>query len=261
MPLRHILFCTCLLSLLPIAAAGASAECSVSSGSHRVALLELYTSEGCSSCPPADRWLSSLAAKGIGNERVVPLALHVDYWDYIGWRDRFAQPGFSERQRQMAVLDNSTVVYTPQVMLNGRDFRAWRNTLRLERELAAISTASAQATIHLALKQSRPYTLDISAVAQNTQEGNHALFLALYENNLTSVVKHGENAGSTLHHDFVVREWLGPLPLKGKNAASWRHEIRLDKEWNPTSLGLAAFVQNTATGEVLQAVSRPLCAD
>jgi len=258
MPIRHIL-CGCLMSLLPIAAAGASAECSISSGSQRVALLELYTSEGCSSCPPADRWLSSLAAKNIGNERVVPLALHVDYWDYIGWRDRFAQPGFAERQRQMAALGNSTVVYTPQVMLNGRDFRAWRNSGRFERELAATSLVSAQATIRLTLKQSRPYTLDVSAAAQNTQEGNHALFLALYENNLTSVVKQGENAGATLHHDFVVRQWLGPLMLHGKSPAAWRQEIKLDKEWNPESLGLAAFVQNTATGEVLQAVSRPLC--
>lgn len=260
MPIRHILF-GCLISLLPMAAAGARAECSVSSGSSRVALLELYTSEGCSSCPPADRWLSGLAAKGTGSERVVPLALHVDYWDYIGWRDRFAQPGFSVRQRQMALLGNSNLVYTPQVMLNGRDFRNWRNAGRFERDLAAINTSVPQAAIRLTLKQPRTDTLDVSAVAQNAQEGNHVLFIALYENDLTSVVKQGENAGATLHHDFVVREWLGPFPLAGKNAASWHHEIKLDKQWNPKSLGLAAFVQNTATGEVLQAVSRPLCAD
>ena len=129
MSIRNIL-CACLMSFLPIAATGTPAECSVSSGTSRVALLELYTSEGCSSCPPADRWLSGLAAKGVNSERVVPLALHVDYWDYIGWRDRFAHPGFSERQRQMAVLGNSTLVYTPQVMLNGRDFRNWRNSGR-----------------------------------------------------------------------------------------------------------------------------------
>lgn len=260
MPIRHILFGS-LISLLPIAAAGAHAECGASSGSNRVALLELYTSEGCSSCPPADRWLSGLAAKGIGSERVVPLALHVDYWDYIGWRDRFAQPGFSERQRQMALLGNSNLVYTPQVMLNGRDFRNWRNSGRFERELAAINTSVPQSAIRLTLKQPRPDILEVSTIAQNTQEGNHSLFIALYENNLTSAVKLGENAGSTLHHDFVVREWLGPFPLAGKNAASWRHEIKLDKQWNPKSLGLAAFVQNTTTGEVLQAVSRPLCAD
>lgn len=260
MPIRHIL-CACLMSLLPIAAAGAPAECSVSSGANRVALLELYTSEGCSSCPPADRWLSGLAAKGVNSERVVPLALHVDYWDYIGWRDRFAQPRFTERQRQMALLGNSTLVYTPQVMLNGRDFRNWRNSGRLERELAATSNSAAQATIRLTLKQPGPEILDVSTVAQNTQEGNHALFFALYENNLTSAVKRGENAGSTLHHDFVVRNWLGPFALNGKSPTSWRHEIKLDKEWNPESLGLAAFVQNTATGEVLQAVSRPLCRD
>ena len=260
MPIRHILF-GCLISLLPITAAGAQAECSASSGSKRVALLELYTSEGCSSCPPADRWLSGLAAKGVGSERVVPLALHVDYWDYIGWRDRFAQPGFAERQRQLALLGNSNLIYTPQVMLNGRDFRNWRNAGRFERELAAINTSAPQATLRLTLKQPRPDTLDVSTIAQNTQEGNHALFIALYENNLTSAVKHGENAGATLHHDFVVREWRGPFALNAKNATSWRHEIKLDKQWNQKSLGLAAFVQKTATGEVLQAIARPLCAD
>lgn len=260
MPIRHIL-CGCLISLLPIAAADARSECSVSSGSHRIALLELYTSEGCSSCPPADRWLSGLAAKEIDSERVVPLALHVDYWDYIGWRDRFAQPGFAERQRQMALLGNSNLVYTPQVMLNGRDFRNWRNTGRFERDLAAINASVPQATLRLTLKQPKPDTLDVSTIAQNTREGNHSLFIALYENNLTSAVKHGENAGSTLHHDFVVRAWRGPFALNAKNATSWRHEIKLDKQWNPKSLGLAAFVQNTASGEVLQAIARPLCAD
>jgi hypothetical protein len=260
MPIRRTLI-GCLMCFLPIIAAGAPTECGVSSGSNRVALLELYTSEGCSSCPPADRWLSSLAAKGVGSERIVPLALHVDYWDYIGWRDRFAQPGFTERQRQMALLGNSTLVYTPQLMLNGRDFRNWRNSGRFERELAAINSSAAQATIRLTLKRPRPDSLDVSTATQNTQEGNHALFLALYENNLSSVVKQGENAGATLHHDFVVRKWLGPFALNRKSPASWRHEIKLDMEWNSKALGLAAFVQNTATGEVLQAVSRPLCTE
>ncbi len=85
--------------------------CQRSSPPHTVALVELFTSEGCRSCPPADRWLSTQAAR-YGPEQLVPLSLHVDYWDYIGWQDRFAQVQFSERQRQLAQRSASPVVHT-----------------------------------------------------------------------------------------------------------------------------------------------------
>ena len=100
-------------------------RCMARSGPHTAALVELYTSEGCSSCPPADRWLAGLRAQGYGPERVVPLALHVDYWDYIGWKDPYAKREFSLRQRKLTQLQRMALVYTPQVMLQGRDFRPW----------------------------------------------------------------------------------------------------------------------------------------
>ena len=99
------------------------AACTATSPAHTLALTELYTSEGCDSCPPADKWMSGLAARGLGPDKVVPLALHVDYWDYIGWKDVFAQPQFTERQRMLSRLSGSTFVYTPQVVVAGRDFR------------------------------------------------------------------------------------------------------------------------------------------
>ncbi|MGH8673906.1 MAG: DUF1223 domain-containing protein, partial [Burkholderiales bacterium] len=104
-----------------------AAQCSAQSGARTTALVELYTSEGCDSCPPADRWLSSLGARGHTPDRVVPLALHVDYWDYIGWKDRFAKALFSARQRNLAQLMRAKVVYTPQVLLQGEDFRGWHS--------------------------------------------------------------------------------------------------------------------------------------
>ena len=91
------------------------------SGEHKVSLLELYTSEGCSSCPPADRWLSDLKNHHQLWKNVVPVAFHVDYWDYIGWQDRFADGRYSQRQRDFAREQSLTTVYTPGFILNGKE--------------------------------------------------------------------------------------------------------------------------------------------
>ena len=112
--LQGLTFATALLSVSVNAA-----ECVARAETVSVPLVELYTSEGCSSCPPADRWLSQQVPG-----RFVPLALHVDYWDYIGWRDRFAQARFGQRQRDMVNRGGGRVVYTPQVMLSGVEMSA-----------------------------------------------------------------------------------------------------------------------------------------
>jgi hypothetical protein len=96
-----------------------AAECSSKSGIQTLPLLELYTSEGCSNCPPAEKWLSGSTAD---LSKIVSLAFHVDYWDYIGWKDPFAKAVFSDRQRKTAVFSGATYVYAPQFVMNGRDF-------------------------------------------------------------------------------------------------------------------------------------------
>jgi hypothetical protein len=123
MKLDHILAA----SILALAGAAHSAgpACSTYSGPHTTALVELYTSEGCDSCPAADHWLSSLFARGFMPDQVVPLALHVAYWDYMGWKDPFAKGEFSARQRRLAQMRRPVIVYTPQVLLQGQDFRRW----------------------------------------------------------------------------------------------------------------------------------------
>ena len=95
---------------------------------HRVSLLELYTSEGCSSCPPADRFLSGLEKSGLTNKQLIPLAFHVTYWDYIGWKDPFAAIINDDRQRAIAKVNRSRSIYTPQFVFNGADYRQ-RNSL------------------------------------------------------------------------------------------------------------------------------------
>ena len=98
-------------------------ECSASSGQRRVPVLELYTSEGCDSCPPADHWVSGLPARGLTPDRVVALAFHVDYWNYLGWADQYARAEFSERQRAAARRSDAQAVYTSQLLLDGKDYR------------------------------------------------------------------------------------------------------------------------------------------
>lgn len=234
------------LCLAGLAAPATALDCAVTSGSGTVALVELYTSEGCSSCPRADRWLSRLRGAGFGGGAVVPLSLHVDYWDYIGWKDPFAKAAFTARQRELAAVAGSGFVYTPQVMLGGRDYRGWSSSGRFAQDVRAVNERPARAQIALAF-QAGTVTAR-AAVTDAQQSADAALFVAVFENGLSNAVTAGENHGVTLTHDFVVREWLGPFALDGANPVQISRPIALTK---PS--GVAAFVQNRRTGEVLQA--------
>jgi hypothetical protein len=232
----------------------AADECSAKSGATTGALVELYTSEGCDSCPPADRWLSALPAAEFGAGQVVPLALHVDYWDYIGWKDPFAKALFSARQREVAAVTRSRVVYTPQVVLAGKDFRGWPARSRFAEAVAAINATPARAGIELAVAAGEIRAQ--AAVPRREDREDTALFVALYQSGLSSRVTAGENRGVTLKHDFVVREWWGPLALDASGTASFARQA------SPQTLangGVAAFVQSRRTGEVLQALALPGC--
>ena len=179
--------------LLMTAAARAS-DCRAVSAPRQVQLVELYTSEGCSSCPPADRWLMTLK----GRQDVLAAAFHVAYWDHLGWRDRFASAAFTARQSQQQRTSGARYVYTPQVLVNGRDWRRWPGLpaaptlppvthIRLERE------GDAKVAVQVAATGSAPPTL--------------AAWWVLLEDGHESRVKAGENDGATLKHDHVVRSY------------------------------------------------------
>ena len=238
--------------------AAAAASCTARSGAHTAALVELYTSEGCSSCPPADRWLSGLAAQGYGPERIVPLALHVDYWDYIGWKDPFAQRAFSDRQRKLTRLQRQALVYTPQVMLQGRDFRAWGGKA-FDQEVARINARPARAHLSLEIRALRKEGVEVAVSAEVPMPADEpALYVAAYQNRLQSEVTAGENRGRKLPHDYVVLQWQGPLAVEGGRLAQVL-TLPLVPRATPADSGVAAFVQNRRTGEVLQALMRPGC--
>jgi hypothetical protein len=221
-------------------------------------LLELYTSEGCSSCPPADAWLSELPPQ-LPAERVVPLALHVDYWNYIGWEDPFSQQQFTQRQRRMGAVNRLTTIYTPQFLLNGRDLRHWYQASHVTEQIARINAMPAAAQIKLKLAYADSNRLRIGAEVQvvNPAASSQAeLFLAIYENRLSRQVTAGENAGRTLRHNFVTRTLLGPFPVAQPEVT---REIALAPDWKREDLGVAAFVQDRRNGDVLQALAMPLC--
>ena len=234
------------------------AACEARSGPSTAALVELYTSEGCSSCPPADQQLSRLRQALDAAAEVVPLALHVGYWDYIGWKDPYAQASFGDRQSWLVNANRHRTVYTPQFFIGGAELRSWRGALHDEVQRVNAQPAKAEIRLKAGLAANGALTLRAEATARAGTDPA-ALYLAVTESGLVSKVMRGENAGVTLAHDHVVRAWIGPIPLVG-GAARVQREIALPAAWNRAQLGLVAFVQNERSGSVLQAVGAQQCA-
>ncbi len=246
---------------LASAAAEPARPCTKHSPAHTVALLELYTSEGCNSCPPADSFVRSLYHSRFTPDQVVPLSLHVDYWDSLGWRDRFATAEFTQRQYWLSSTAHGRSVYTPEVFLAGREERDWRDR-DFENAVAAINARVARASIELIERPAPEGSISVSATARVAAAEKGAplgLYFAVYENDLVSEVKAGENSGATLRHGFVVRQWSPPVPLDAEGGAVLNWDKRLPADAHSASLGFVAFVENTRTGEVLQTVALPAC--
>lgn len=245
-------------ALLLACAGPVAAACAAKSGNSTVALLELYTSEGCNSCPPADRWVGALPNNGFGKNRVVPLAFHVDYWNYLGWVDPFAQSAFTERQRAFARITRSPTVYTPEIVLGGRQYRRWWGG-SFESAVQRINRAAPGADIAVELRRSgRTLHVRGEATAKNGT-ARAGVYVAIYENNLSSHVVAGENSGKKLQHEFVVRRLIGPLALNASGKTRLDQRIELKSEWKPADLGVAVFVQETRGTGILQALALDVC--
>jgi hypothetical protein len=254
-----LLMLTLTAVLLP--AAVPAAPCRAQSGPEQAALIELYTSEGCSSCPPADLWLAELAAEPALSGKVVPLALHVDYWDHLGWRDRFAQPGFSARQRALTAAQGSATVFTPQVMVNGRTTQDWSRNTAFRQRMAAINAQPAKVDLTLEiLPASDAWQVQIQGRLQpHLSAARAGVFVALYQNGLASPVTAGENAARQLRHERVTRALIGPLPVAAEGRFAHDHRFRLPAEAESRDLGVAAFVQDQTDGQVWQALALAAC--
>jgi len=203
------------------------------SGPQRVALLELFTSEGCSSCPPAERWFSKLVKNQVLWKSFTPVVFHVDYWDNLGWKDKFGSKNATARQRSIARMWNRPSVYTPGVVLDGREWQAWR--------MSTVPPASAGKTGTLKIERPskvNPAFLVSYTPAAGEKNEKYVLHIAMMGLEVKSKVGGGENSGENLLHDFVVLDWKSgdatktngvvtrefslENPLKGKSAvAAW----------------------------------------
>jgi hypothetical protein len=251
--------------LLATGAAGAglvhaplqAATCRSDSPSGTVALIELFTSEGCSSCPPADRWLSRVSARE--PVRIAPLSLHVRYWDYIGWKDPFAQVAFGERQRWLTAAGGGRTVYTPGVYVDGREWRGWDDPVALERRLADLQRKPAGARIAIAVDgpPDAPVLRVDATLTPGAAARRPALFVALTRSGLQSAVSAGENRGETLRHDHVALRLDGPLAFDGQGRAV--HSAPLAASGDAQArFGVTAFVQDLADAGMVQAWSMAL---
>lgn len=244
-------------------ASAAGAVCASHSPSHRVALVELYSSEGCNSCPPADNWLSQWKNSG-ASQSIVPLALHVDYWNSLGWTDRFSQHRFTERQQTLTDLAGGHTVYTPEIFVSGRELRSWSQRDSFQSRVGQVVAEPAQANVALELKPEAKGAFNVDAQFTSKAANPTAplnAYVAVYQNALNSQVRAGENSGATLHHERVVRQWIGPVPLVAGNAQI-RRDIRIDDaDANAPAdhFGVVAFVENAATGDVLQVGELAAC--
>lgn len=226
-----------LVSGLILPASNAVAETfKASSAKYPVALVELYTSQGCSSCPPAERWLGGLEDSGIKADSVVPLALHVDYWDYIGWKDQYAQKYFTTRQYQYEKTKHSKSVYTPQIIFNGKDVRGQNLSDNLSGQRQKISPVAFNVKAETNNNRLK-VAVDFSKIDTIAKNSNVVLVVA--ENGLVDKIKSGENAGRTLTHEHVVRVWKN----LGKIRNNFALDVNLKPDWKKDNLELVIIVE------------------
>jgi len=240
-----------LLSLLSLPASGAESIV-VNSGDRQTAVLELYTSEGCSSCPPADRWLSELVTTGKQDIDVLALAFHVDYWDYLGWKDRFSSADYTKRQRKLGANNLQRTIYTPEFFVNGKEARGAAKILRM---IQQANQQAAPLNLHLTVARDRSeLVVTLRAPAERDTVGPVQHRYLVYENNLATDVKRGENSGEVLHHQQVVRYMSRAQGLQVEN----QHRIVIDPEWQGENIGVAVLVTSPGDRHYLQAVHTPV---
>lgn len=204
--------------------------------------LELYTSEGCSSCPPADRWLAQLPASASR----LTLAFHVDYWDDLGWKDRYSDPRFSARQHGVSARGGSRTSYTPEVVVDGREYRGWRSGL------PAPQTASAPALV-VTMDVHPPRQLQLQWSALDRYPAAHSAYAAVTEDALESEIRAGENRGVRLRHDAVVRAYAHDQV----QAPSLAMALQLPQDLDRAQAKILVWLED-ADGRTVQGLSAPL---
>ena len=238
------------LAILALAAVSLSivlAKTSEPGPPHKAVVVELFTSEGCSSCPPADELLThlrqDLSAKNI---QVIPLGFHVDYWNSLGWKDRFSSAEFSRRQEEYTQSLRVDGPYTPEMVVDGTVEFVGNDAGHAQRSIREAASQPEVATVKISSGAANELNVQVKAPvsAKNAQA-----VLAITEDNLTTQVGSGENGGRTLHHAAVVRE-LRQLGRLHEGSFEANVPLKLDKDWKRNDLRAVVFVQEGLTGKI-----------
>jgi hypothetical protein len=216
--------------------------------------VELYTSEGCSSCPPAEQWLSRFARAPRAG--VVPIAFHVHYWDYIGWKDLYADPRHTERQQKFAKATGARSVYTPQVIVAGIDFREWSSERAFEDAIRAGNGRKAAATLEITPRRLADGSIEGDVSAAGAAKSPLTLVVALTQDGIVSKPNAGENKGETLAQNFVVRD---VAEFRGGDSIAGHFRFAPKAKWDADRMTVVAYVQDPRSGRVLQALAAPPC--
>ncbi len=221
-------------------------------------LVELFTSEGCSSCPSADALLEALQRdQPIEGADIIPLGLHVDYFDHLGWKDAFSSAAFTARQRRYSQTFGGDNMYTPQIVVDGREAVAANDP-----RLVARTIASAAARAHLPLRMTAraaadrlQMTIDLPAAPPNAEKIQ--VMAAITQDGLVSSVNRGENRGRTLHHVAVART-LQVLQVLGRAPASVERQLPIGSGWGQDGLKAAIWLQGEKSRVVYAAAVAPV---
>ncbi|MBX2844823.1 MAG: DUF1223 domain-containing protein [Saprospiraceae bacterium] len=209
-----------------------------------IVVLELFTSQGCHSCPPADELLSKY---GVSEQQIFPLSFHVDYWDYLGWKDPYSNAAYSKRQRNYTRWINNGV-YTPQLIINGNTDAIGSRSKEVERKIqqALLKPAIAQIDFDVNKQESAELRIDYTLTIQ--KDIDWVLHFALTESNLSTPVKRGENGGKVLKNDHVVRGFVSKT-----EQLSDVFKMAYPEDMNLAHASMVAYVQDQRTGAILGA--------
>ena len=216
------------------------------SSAHQTALLELYTSEGCSSCPPAEAWLSKLKNASDLWTNFVPVAFHVHYWDHLGWRDQLSDEQFSARQHSYAQLWSAENIYTPEFVLDGKEWQNWRGFSG-----APPVSKTAPGKLQVSSTDGRHWTAKFFPTEQSHRD--YEITAAVLVSELGTDVKSGENAGRHLKHDFAALSLITRPFTNQTNNLEASFIIDDHPKKIPGRLALAVWVTRAGQLEPLQA--------
>ncbi len=226
-------------------------------------IVELFTSEGCSSCPPADELLSRLdRTQPVSSAHVIALEEHVDYWNQLGWPDRFSSPLYRGRQNDYAQNFRTDNIYTPQMVVNGKSEFNGSDSGRASQEIerAAASNPSYSLRLQPERNAKDPAVTDLVVMVKSLREGKPQpadVYLAVTESRLSSNVLHGENAGRMLRHAPVVRSFgvIGNIEARQFQEVGLKSTLKLPEEWKRENLHAVVFVQDRASHRITGAAT------